>query len=402
MILKGKNILIGVSGSIAAYKIPFLVRLLAKKGCYVRVMMTKSAASFVSPLTLATLTEHSVDTEFFDRDAPEDGWVNHVDLGLWADVLILAPVTSNTLSNLASGKSDNLLSAAFMSSRCPVFFAPAMDLDMYHNGATRANISTLEQRGYYLIPSESGELASGLEGEGRMAEPEHIISAVEKQLIAVAPLNGKTVMINAGPTREPIDPVRFIGNRASGKMGYWLARTAASLGADVHFVLGPTDTPFDFNGLNVHRVESTEEMYNACTHWFSKSDVAIFTAAVADYKPKTTFDQKVKKTDATLQIDLTPTIDILKTLGHQKRVDQLVVGFALETENLLDNARKKLHTKNADLIVCNTVGSGTGFAHDTNEVWLLDKRGGEHHFPIMAKHELAQELWNHIIEILSV
>ncbi len=396
MVLKGKNVLIGVSGSIAAYKIPFLVRLLVKRGCKVRVMMTRAATSFVSPLTLATLTEYKVDTDFFDSNAPGDGWVNHVDLGLWADVLILAPVSSNTLSKLATGKSDNLLTATFMSSRCPVFFAPAMDLDMYHNGATQDNIQKLQDRGYHLIPSESGELASGLEGEGRMAEPENILSSVESVLLSDLPLSGKTVLINAGPTREPIDPVRFIGNRASGKMGYELARVAQALGADVHFVLGPTDVSFDLNGLNVYRVETTKEMYEQCAALFPQSDVSVFTAAVSDYKPSTTFQQKVKKTDANLSIDLTPTVDILKTLAHRKNDGQCVVGFALETENLMANAKKKLHTKNADFIVCNVAGNGTGFAHDTNEVWLLEKEGGEHHIPFASKHEIATELWKHI------
>jgi phosphopantothenoylcysteine decarboxylase/phosphopantothenate--cysteine ligase len=399
--LKGKNVLIGVSGSIAAYKIPFLVRLLVKRGCRVRVMMTRAAASFVSPLTLSTLTDYKVDTDFFDLDAPGDGWVNHVDLGLWADVLILAPVTSNTLSKLAIGKSDNLLTATFMSSRCPVFFAPAMDLDMYYNGATQKNIKTLQSRGYYLIPSESGALASGLEGEGRMAEPENIVASVVRELRANLPLSGKCVLINAGPTREPIDPVRFIGNRASGKMGYELARAALERGADVHFVLGPTDVLFDTDGMQVYRVETTTEMYKQCAELFPISDVSIFTAAVSDYKPKKSFDQKVKKTGDGLSIELVPTVDILKTLARQKKPGQIVVGFALETENLLANARKKLNTKNADVIVCNVAGSGTGFAHDTNEVWLLKKDGNEHHIPLAPKHEIAKELWTYIINTTS-
>lgn len=398
MVLKGKKILIGVSGSIAAYKIPFLVRLLVKKGCEVRVMMTRPATSFVSPLTLSTLTDYPVDVDFFDYEKPHKGWVNHVDLGLWADVLILAPVTSNTLSKLASGKSDNLMTATFMSSRCPVFFAPAMDLDMYHNEATKTNIEALVSRGYHLIPSESGELASGLEGEGRMAEPENILSAVESKLSELLPLKGKKVMINAGPTKEPIDPVRYIGNHATGKMGYALAEEAAKLGADVHFILGPTDTAFDFEGMQVTRVVSADEMYEACAHVFPKVDIAIFSAAIADYKPKETFAQKVKKTDADMHIALVPNIDILKTLGHNKQEGQTVIGFALETENLIDNARKKLHTKNADYIVCNVSGEHTGFAHDTNEVWILSEGKEEVHFPLKDKSLLASELWAYFID----
>ncbi|MCH8545464.1 MAG: bifunctional phosphopantothenoylcysteine decarboxylase/phosphopantothenate--cysteine ligase CoaBC [Cryomorphaceae bacterium] len=398
MVLKGKKILIGVSGSIAAYKIPFLVRLLVKKGCEVRVMMTRPATSFVSPLTLSTLTNHSVDVDFFDHEKPQKGWVNHVDLGLWADVLILAPVTSNTLSKLASGKSDNLLTATFMSSRCPVFFAPAMDLDMYHNEATKSNIEALVSRGYHLIPSESGELASGLEGEGRMAEPEHILLAVESKLSESLPLLGKKVMINAGPTKEAIDPVRYIGNHATGKMGHALAKEAAKLGADVHFILGPTDTAFDLEGMQVTRVVSADEMYEACADIFPKVDIAIFSAAIADYKPKEIFAQKVKKSDADMHIALVPNIDILKTLGHKKQERQTVIGFALETENLIDNARKKLHTKNADFIVCNVSGEHTGFAHDTNEVWILSEDKEEIHFPLKDKSLLATDLWAYFIE----
>ena len=401
MFLNGRKVLIGISGSIAAYKIPMLVRLLVKQGCTVRVVMTHAATDFVSPLTLSTLTDHSVEVDFFDEKAPEKGWNNHVEMGLWADLMIIAPVSSNTLAKMATGQSDNLLLATFMSAKCPVYFAPAMDLDMYKNGATAENIQTLIKRGCLCIPSESGELASGLVGEGRMAEPENILSFVLEHLKSTSPLRDKKVMVNAGPTREAIDPVRFIGNHASGKMGYALAAEAARLGAEVHLILGPTDIPFDFSGIHVTRVQSAAEMYEACAQVFPSADIAIFSAAVADYRPVSISGQKIKKSSDTMEIKLEPTVDILKTLGNKKRDGQMVVGFALETENLKENATKKLHTKNADFIVSNIAGSGTGFAHDTNEVTVLGQNGSEQHFPLTEKTTLAKALWIYFTKQLA-
>ncbi|MCC5916705.1 MAG: bifunctional phosphopantothenoylcysteine decarboxylase/phosphopantothenate--cysteine ligase CoaBC [Cryomorphaceae bacterium] len=401
MVLQGKKVLLAVSGSIAAYKAPMLVRLLVKKSCVVRVVLTKSAADFVSPLTLSTLTDAPVEVDFFNRESPEKGWSNHVDMALWADLMIIAPVSSNTLSKMASGQSDNLLLAAFMSAKCPVYFAPAMDLDMYKNEATKENIEKLISRGYHCIPSESGELASGLVGEGRMAEPENIVAFVEQSLIDQQPLRGKTVMVNAGPTREAIDPVRFIGNHASGKMGHALATEAARLGAKVHLILGPTGIPFDYSGMKVTHVESTQEMYEACAAIFPDADLAVFSAAVADYRPAKRHEQKVKKSEANLEISLEPTVDILKTLGHQKKSEQIVIGFALETENAIEYATKKLHTKNADFIVCNVAGEHTGFAHDTNEVTVIAKDESQAHFPLTEKTQLAKYLWNHFIKSLA-
>jgi phosphopantothenoylcysteine decarboxylase / phosphopantothenate---cysteine ligase len=315
--------------------------------------------------------------------------------------MIIAPVSSNTLSKMVTGQSDNLLLATFMSAKCPVYFAPAMDLDMYKNGATAKNIQTLIDRGCLCIPSESGELASGLVGEGRMAEPENILTFILEHLKSTLPLRGKKVMVNAGPTREAIDPVRFIGNHASGKMGYALAAEAVRLGAEVHLILGPTDIAFDFSGMKVTRVQSAADMYAICAEDFPASDIAVFSAAVADYRPVSVSDQKIKKSSDVLEIKLEPTVDILKTLGNKKRDNQMVIGFALETESLKENATKKLHTKNADFIVSNVAGSDTGFAHDTNEVTVLGKDGSEQHFPLTEKTILAKALWTYFTKHLA-
>lgn len=397
--LHGKKVLVGISGSIAAYKIPMLVRLLIKQGAEVRVVMSKAATDFVSPLTLSTLTDYPVAVDFFDADAPQNGWNNHVEMGLWADLLVVAPVSSNTLSKMASGQSDSLLPAVFMSAKCPIYFAPAMDLDMYRNEATQKNIALLVERGYLCIPSEFGELASGLVGEGRMAEPENILEFIVSHLRSKSPLHGKRILITAGPTYEAIDPVRFIGNHSSGKMGYALARAAVNLGAEVDLVLGPTQLAFDFKGMNVHRVISAHEMYMAAERFFEFADYSVFAAAVADYRPKEVYSSKIKKTQEHLQIDLEKTVDILKTLAHQKSEKQIVIGFALETEDREKYALEKLHTKNADYIVSNSPGKGTGFASDTNEVVVYGRDKSTQHFSQRDKMQLAIDLWEYFVTV---
>lgn len=395
--LAGKKVLVGISGSIAAYKIPILVRLLIKAGAEVRVVMTKAATDFVSPLTLSTLTDYPVAVDFFDSEAPEKGWNNHVEMGLWADYFIVAPVSSNTLSKMATGQSDSLLPAVFMSAKCPVYFAPAMDLDMYKNEATKSNIRVLEERGYRCIPSESGELASGLVGEGRMAEPENILVFLENDIRSRSPLFGKKVMITAGPTHEAIDPVRFIGNHSTGKMGYALASAARDLGADVHLILGPTQLSFNSKGMSVYHVVSAAEMFSQAERLFSEMNYAIFAAAVADYKPKLVEEQKIKKAQEVLQIELEKTVDILHTLAHRKSPNQVVVGFALETHNQEEYSLKKLHTKMADFIVSNTPGKDTGFGSDTNEVVLYSKNQSPIRLSLKDKLQLAKELWGYFI-----
>jgi phosphopantothenoylcysteine decarboxylase/phosphopantothenate--cysteine ligase len=395
--LAGKKVLVGISGSIAAYKIPILVRLLIKAGAEVRVVMTKAATDFVSPLTLSTLTDYPVAVDFFDADAPEKGWNNHVEMGLWADYFIVAPTSSNTLSKMASGQSDSLLPAVFMSAKCPVYFAPAMDLDMYKNEATISNIRLLEERGYRCIPSESGELASGLVGEGRMAEPENIMTFLENDIRKRSPLFGKKVMLTAGPTHEAIDPVRFIGNHSTGKMGHALAVAARDLGADVHLILGPTQVSFNTQGIRVYNVVSASDMFDQAEKLFPDMDYAIFAAAVADYRPKHVQDKKIKKAHDVLTIELEKTVDILQTLAHRKSENQVVIGFALETHDQEENSLKKLHTKKADFIVSNTPGKGTGFGSDTNEVVLYTHNADAVRLSLKDKLQLANELWDYFI-----
>ncbi len=393
--LSGKKILLGVTGGIAAYKTTYLVRLLIKAGAEVRVVLSPSARDFVTPLSLSTLSKNPVYWEYFDKESESGEWHNHVDLGLWADLMILAPLTANSLSKIAQGQSDNFLMAVYLSVKCPVFFAPAMDLDMYKHPATRANIKTLRSFGHQLIPAESGELASGLEGEGRMAEPETILKQVNAYLLAQAPLAGKRVLITAGPTFEAIDPVRFIGNRSSGKMGMALAEAAANKGAIVTLVLGPSALESSNPAISTTRVESTAEMLQASQSFFPEADWAIFAAAVSDYRPKNPANQKIKKDAATaeMSLDLVQNPDILKTLAAKKRKNQVVVGFALETENAIENARKKLDTKNCDWIVLNSPdASERGFGHDTNEVRLIGKNQEQIALPLKLKKELAHEI----------
>ncbi len=393
--LSGKKILLGVTGGIAAYKTTYLVRLLVKAGAEVRVVLSPSARDFVTPLSLSTLSKNPVYWEYYDKESERGEWHNHVEMGLWADLLVLAPLTANSLAKIAQGQSDNFLMAVYLSVKCPVFFAPAMDLDMYKHPATQNNIDTLKSFGHHFIPAESGELASGLNGEGRMAEPETILMHINTYLLEQAPLAGKKILITAGPTYEAIDPVRFIGNRSSGKMGMALAEAAVQKGADVTLVLGPSALESDQKAIQIIRVESTQEMLAAASEHFKEADWAIFSAAVSDFRPKNPAHQKIKKKTGQeeMRLDLIKNPDILKTLAAEKRVDQVVIGFALETENALENAQNKLHTKNCDWIVLNSPDqSERGFGHDTNEVRLIGKNQEQIALSLKLKKELAHEI----------
>lgn len=399
--LSGKKILLAITGSIAAYKTTFLTRLFIKAGAEVKIILSPSARDFVSPLTLATLSKNPVLWEFFDPNDPEGKWNNHVDLGLWADLMIVAPTTANTLSKMVGGSSDNLLLATYLSAKCPVFFAPAMDLDMFKHPSTIENISQLQNFGNLLIPSGIGELASGLEGEGRMAEPEDIVGFVENYLLNKAPLRGKSILINAGPTYEPIDPVRFIGNHSTGKMGVALAEVAAELGARVQLVLGPGSVLPKGGEIDVYHISTANEMHEKCSSLFGKADLAILSAAIADYRPENPSNKKIKKDGKGdgLTIKLVENPDILFGLGKVKTEKQHLVGFALETNNAVENAIKKLHKKNCDLIVLNSPSEkGSGFGHDTNEVTLIDKNENQKHLGLKSKKEIAREILEYVIE----
>lgn len=395
--LGGKKVLLGVTGSIAAYKASFLVRLLIKKGAEVKVILTPSARAFVTPLTLSTLSQNPVLWEYFDPQDEEGKWNNHVDLALWADLMIIAPASSNTLSKMVNGTCDNLLLGAYMSAKSPVYFAPAMDLDMYKHPSTKENIAKLQNFGNRFIPSGEGELASGLEGEGRMAEPEEIIAFIEKDIRRGLPLTGKKVLINAGPTYEPIDPVRFIGNHSSGKMGVALAEKAAEMGANVHLVLGPNAVQPKNKDIEVTQINTALEMQEACSQAFQDADLAILAAAIADYRPATIVAEKIKKEGGPMHLDLVQNPDILAGLGKIKAPDQVLVGFALETNNGIENAIKKLHKKNCDLIVLNTPTETSGFGRDTNEVTLIDRNEKIVKLELKSKTEIAQEILHHII-----
>lgn len=396
--IRGKKIVLGISASIAAYKAAFLVREFIKQGAEVKVVMTPASVDFVTPLTLSTLSKNPVHSQFTQDDKNAE-WTNHVDLGLWADLMVIAPATSNTMSKMVSGACDNLLLAVYMSAKCPIYIAPAMDLDMYKNPATSTNLEQLTKMGHTIIEAQHGELASGLVGQGRMAEPEHIVEFINGHLKQGLPLYNKNVLINAGPTFEKIDAVRFIGNYSSGKMGVALARVAHNLGATVTLVLGPTQLPFDLAGFNVVRVESADEMADACQKAFATADVTILSAAVADYKPKTTSAQKIKKGEAELSIELVPTPDVLATLGKAKQPNQTLVGFALETNNELDYAKGKLERKNLDFVILNSLNDkGAGFGHDTNKVTVLHTSGAMHNTPLLPKDEIAQAVWNIILK----
>ena len=396
--LKGKKVLLGVTASIAAYKTAELVRLFKKAGASVRVIQTEASLDFIAPLTLATLSENRVLTKMVDPDSGE--WSNHVELGLWADMMVVAPLTANTMAKMKSGECDNLLLATYLSAKCPVFFAPAMDLDMYKHPSTKANISTLQEYGNTLIPSGFGELASGLVGEGRMAEPSEIIESITAKLNNDLPLTNKKVLITAGPTHESIDPVRFIANRSSGKMGIALAIEAANNGALVSLVLGPTHLECNHANIKVYKVITASQMYEQVNACFSTSDIGIFTAAVADYKPNIAAKNKIKKSDSNLNISLEKTVDILAEMGNKKSDKQFIVGFALETDNEVENAKDKLKRKNLDMIVLNSLNNkGAGFQHNTNKITIIDKANNISNFELKDKSEVAKDVIDKIIEL---
>ncbi len=397
-VLSGKNVLLGVTAGIAAYKTSFLVRNFIKAGANVQVVMTPASKDFVTPLTLSTLSKNPVYSTFYDSEEENEQWNSHVDLGLWADLMIIAPATANTLSKMAKGTCDNLLLATYLSAKSTVYFAPAMDLDMYKHPTTQQNIKKLQGFGNVFIPPSSGELASGLEGEGRMPEPEEIISFIEDHILSNLPLRGKKVILTAGPTHEAIDPVRFIGNHSSGKMGFALAKHAASLGAEVVLITGPTCLSID--NLAIKRVDviSAQDMYEAVHLNFNIADIAIFAAAVADYKPKSIADQKIKKKEAVLQIELEPTKDILASAGKIKD-KQFLVGFALETENEINNAKSKLKRKNLDLIVLNSLqDKGAGFKSDTNKITIIDRDENIATYDLKSKGEVAVDIFDEILK----
>lgn len=404
--LNGKKILLGVTGSIAAYKSALLIRLLVKLGAEVQVVMTPVAKDFITPLTLATLSKRPVYSDFFNAASGSQGdgqWNNHVELALWADLLVIAPVSAHTLAKLAHGFCDDLLSAVYLSAKCPVFLAPAMDLDMYRHPTTLENLRRLESFGNYLIQAEHGELASGLVGEGRLAEPEHIIQDLERHFAQRPIFRHKRVLITAGPTQEAIDPVRFISNHSSGKMGYAIARAFAHAGAEVTLVSGPTVLPLPDPTVRRISVRSAQEMYEATAEEFAKAHVIILAAAVADYTPLHPADQKIKKKETVFGLEMTKTVDIAATLGQQKRPDQITVGFALETNDELANATAKLQAKNFDLIVLNSLrDQGAGFGHDTNKITVIDKDERMYEFDLKSKDKVAEDLLNLVQEQLSM
>ena len=397
-VLKGKKVLLGVSGGIAAYKTASLVRLFIKAGAQVQVVMTPASKDFVTPLTLSTLSKNPVFSEFYNDEDENALWNNHVELGLWADLMIIAPATANTLAKMANGNCDNLLMATYLSAKCPVYFAPAMDLDMYKHPTSIDNFHKLQLFGNIMIPAESGELASGLSGEGRMAEPEHILSFLENDILQKLPLKGKKILITAGPTYEAIDPVRFIGNHSSGKMGFDIANEAANKGAEVILVSGPTHLNVQNSSIKLIRVTSAQDMYDACHEFYNTIDVAIAAAAVADYRPKNVANQKIKKNDSTFSIELEKTKDILASLGEQKK-NQLLIGFALETENEIEHAMQKIQKKNLDLIVLNSLNDeGAGFGKPTNKVTFISKDFTIEPKELKSKEEVAQDIINKVIQ----
>ncbi|MFS4481516.1 bifunctional phosphopantothenoylcysteine decarboxylase/phosphopantothenate--cysteine ligase CoaBC [Hyunsoonleella sp. 2307UL5-6] len=397
-ILSGKNVLLGITAGIAAYKTAALVRLFIKSGAQVKVVMTPASKDFITPLTLSTLSKNPVLSSFTNEDDTDAVWNNHVDLGLWADIFVIAPATANTMSKMANGSSDNLLLATYLSAKCPVYFAPAMDLDMYKHNSTKASFDKLQSFGNVMIPATSGELASGLVGEGRMAEPEDIITFLENDILGKLPLKGKKVLITAGPTYEAIDPVRFIGNHSSGKMGFEIAKASANLGAEVILITGPTHQKISHSLINVVPVTSAEDMYQQVHKYFDTVAIAILSAAVADFTPKEVSAKKIKKTSDTLKLELKRTKDILASIGETKK-NQFLVGFALETHNELENAIGKLKKKNLNLIVLNSLqDKGAGFKGDTNKVTFIDNKSTVTEFQLKSKAEVAEDLLNEIVK----
>jgi len=393
--LKNKKIVLGVSGSIAAYKTAFLIRLLVKEGADVKVIMTDSAKDFITPLTLATLSKHPVLSDF---SVAEDGtWNNHVALGMWADLFLIAPASANTMAKMAHGLCDNLLLATYLSAKCPVMLAPAMDLDMWKHPSTVQNVKTLKSFGHSIIDPESGELASGLDGKGRMAEPEQLVEVIKQFLGQTQRFAGMKAMVTAGPTYENIDPVRFIGNHSSGKMGFALAEALANEGAEVTLISGPSHLQLEHPNINRVNIISADELLKACVKHAPKQNVVIMSAAVADYKPESIASQKIKKKDMIFLLKLNKTTDILKELGAKKPKNQVLVGFALETENEVKNAKDKLKNKNLDFIVLNSMkDKGAGFSGDSNKITIIDSKGKVDSFPLKAKQDVALDILNKI------
>jgi phosphopantothenoylcysteine decarboxylase / phosphopantothenate---cysteine ligase len=401
--LKGKHILIGVTGGIAAYKTATIIRLLVKEGAEVKVIMTSHAKEFITPLTLATLSKNPVLTEFYD---PQNGdWNSHVDLGLWADLYLIAPATANTIARMANGIAGNLLLTSYLSARCPVFVAPSMDMDMLNHPATIINIETLKAFGNYILEPASGELASGLTGKGRMAEPEEIVKEITDFFTkkkSYKPLKGKHLLINAGPTREPIDPVRYISNFSSGKMGIALADAAAGYGAEVTLVLGPVSIRPVNSSIRIVDVTTAESMAAECISAFPLCDIAILSAAVADFTPEVVNEKKIKKEDNMMLLKLKPTTDIAATLGKTKKTSQILAGFALETNNEIKNATEKLARKNLDIIVLNSLNeNGAGFGHDTNKITIIDRYNNIDKFELKSKEEAAKDILNKIVSMIQ-
>ncbi len=397
--LKGKNILLGVCGSIASYKAAPLIRLLVEAGANVQVVMTKEATQFITPLTLSTLSKNPVLVDYYKVETGE--WNNHVHLGLWADLMLIAPVSANTMAKMANGFCDNLLSAIYLSAKCPVYFAPAMDLDMWKHASTQSNLHKLLSYQNILIKPAYGQLASGLVGEGRMEEPAAIVDFLQKDLSRMLLLSGKKCLVTAGPTYEAIDPVRFIGNHSSGKMGFKLAEELANLGAEVTLIAGPSNQQIQHKNIKRIDVISAEEMLHECLTYFADTRICIMNAAVADFTPKLVADQKMKKQDRNLTIELKPTVDILQTLGAQKQHGQILVGFALETNDGERYAIDKLQRKNLDLIILNTLAdAGAGFKTDTNKVTMIDKQLQKTETGLKSKVEIATDICQKIIELI--
>ena len=395
-VLSGKNILIGISGGIAAYKIPFLVRLLIKLRCSVRIVMTPTAKDFVSPLTLSTLSKNEVFSSFTKEDKDNPLWNDHVELAKWSDIMIIAPATANTISSMANAKCNNLLLATFLSCSSPVFISPAMDLDMYSNKSNKQNLKKLTANGYNVLPVGTGSLASGLEGEGRMLEPDQILQFIESEILNTLPLNGKKVLVTAGPTYEKIDPVRFIGNNSSGKMGYYLAKNAQKLGADVKLVIGPTNLEMELEGIDSIRIESSDEMFSVVKKVYKNSDIIISAAAISDFKPKSISKNKIKKNKKIESIEVEPTIDILSYLGKNK-TNQYLVGFALETEDYIENAKKKLNNKNLDAIILNSISDFSPISNNENKITFISS-DSEIEYEKKSKNDVSKDIFEQIIK----
>ena len=400
-ILSGKKILLGISGGIAAYKTAILVRLFIKNGAEVKVVMTPEAKEFITPLTLSTLSKNPVHSSFTSDDQDET-WNNHIELGMWADLILICPATANTLSKMANGNCDNLLIAVYLSAKCPVYFAPAMDLDMYKHQSTKDSISKLLENGNILIPAETGELASGLIGEGRLAEPDSILNFIEADIIKSLPLRGKKILVTAGPTYEAIDPVRYISNHSSGKMGFEIAKKASDLGAEVFLISGPSNQKISTRSINLINVVSSKDMHEEVIKYYSEADIVIMAAAVSDFKPKDFSNKKIKKDNIQPRIELEKTKDILLELGRLKK-NQFLVGFALENENEIENSLKKLKNKNLDLIILNSLNDkGAGFGTKTNKITIINNKEEKTDYDLKDKSEVAEDILNSIMIQINV